>query len=179
MIKRLCKLRHIYALNTEREHGEVFHSEGQGIKVVGGIKELSNLTQLKTLGIYLSVRSEDWRTLCSCVEKMKMLESLCMLNLYDLSRLRSLIIEETTLPMLEELCIGPCPEMKDLPSGLQHLKKLKNLEFDLMPLDFLRLLIEKEGGSTSGATATREDHDAMSEGATTSSTSKKAAEDHK
>ncbi|GMN70943.1 hypothetical protein TIFTF001_055901, partial [Ficus carica] len=210
MIKRLFKLRHIYALSTE----------GRGIKV------------LKTLGIYLGGRSEDWRTLCSCVEKMKMLESLCVgstsenevvdlesissppqflrniflkgrlkklpewfthlqstlvklrlkysmleddplevlqnmhilleleirrdayvgeqihikegafpklkvLVLGNLSRLRSFIIEETALPVLEGLYLGPCPQMKDVPSGLQHLKKLKTLVFNLFPLEFI------------------------------------------
>ncbi|GMN25834.1 hypothetical protein TIFTF001_050393 [Ficus carica] len=70
--------------------------------------------------------------------KEGMFPKLKKLQLIHLKRLRSLIIEETALPMLEELVISPCPEMTDVPSGLQHLKKLKNLEFNLMPLDFLK-----------------------------------------
>ncbi|GMN20754.1 hypothetical protein TIFTF001_050069 [Ficus carica] len=66
-----------------------------------------------------------------------MFPKLKKLHLIHLSRLRSLITEETALPMLEELWVGPCPEMKDLPSGLQHLKKLKTLVFNLFTLEFI------------------------------------------
>ncbi|GMN59090.1 hypothetical protein TIFTF001_028183 [Ficus carica] len=255
LIKGLCKLRNFYALNTKHEDEGVFGRGWRGIKVVGGIgflkalqklllievghegvddlfKELSNLTQLRTLGIYLGVRSKDWWSVCGCIEKMQLLESLFVsssseneiidlesmssppkflrninlvgrqkklpewfthlqstlvklrlqysmleddplevlqnmhnllhlqisnnayvgeqlcfkdgmfpklkkLHLIHLSRLRSLITEETALPMLEELWVGPCPEMKDLPSGLQHLKKLKTLVFNLFTLEFI------------------------------------------
>ena len=59
------------------------------------------------------------------------------LFLSDLSRLRSLIIEETALPVLEDLYIGPCPQMKKLPSGLQHLKNLKDIFFNKMPTELM------------------------------------------
>ncbi|GMN68672.1 hypothetical protein TIFTF001_037728 [Ficus carica] len=98
MIKSLRKLRNIYALNIEQGDAEVFPPGLQGVKVVGGIgflkalqkllyieldhegvedlfEEFSKLTQLRTLGIF-RVRSEDWSSLCGCIEKMELLESL-------------------------------------------------------------------------------------------------------
>ncbi|XP_024018741.1 disease resistance protein RPM1 [Morus notabilis] len=97
-MKKLCKLRNIYALNIDHENKNIFMLGRRGVKVVDGIgflkalqkllfieidregdkdlfKELGNLTQLRTLGIF-DVRSEDCRSLCSSVEKMKLLESL-------------------------------------------------------------------------------------------------------
>ncbi|XP_010092356.2 disease resistance protein RPM1 isoform X1 [Morus notabilis] len=59
------------------------------------------------------------------------------LHLQDLSRLCSLIIEESALVMIEQLFLGPFPQMKEVPSGLEHLKKLKTLVFHLMPPLFM------------------------------------------
>lgn len=38
-------------------------------------------------------------------------------------------IEDGTLPLLEELMIGPCPQLEELPPGLRHLSKLTTLGF--------------------------------------------------
>ncbi|GMN59093.1 hypothetical protein TIFTF001_028182 [Ficus carica] len=59
------------------------------------------------------------------------------LYLYHLNKLQSLTIEESALPMLEELYIGPCPQMKVVPSGLEYLKNLKILLFFRMPVKFM------------------------------------------
>jgi disease resistance protein RPM1 len=38
-------------------------------------------------------------------------------------------IERGSLPGFEQLEIGPCPEMMEVPSEIQHLKSLKILDF--------------------------------------------------
>ncbi|GMN69293.1 hypothetical protein TIFTF001_038341 [Ficus carica] len=52
------------------------------------------------------------------------------LYLIDLKKLRSLIVEKTAIAELEELHIGQCPQMSEVPTGLEHLQKLKTLVFD-------------------------------------------------
>ncbi|GLT64763.1 hypothetical protein SLA2020_372340 [Shorea laevis] len=49
------------------------------------------------------------------------------------------------MPNLEQLEIGPCPQMKELPSGIQHLKSLKILDFYEMHREFV-LHMQPNGG---------------------------------
>ncbi len=58
------------------------------------------------------------------------------LRLKDLNRLHSLIIDEGALPLLECLLIGRIPQLKEMPSGIQHLRNLKELSFLEMAKDF-------------------------------------------
>ncbi|GMY30832.1 disease resistance protein RPM1-like [Fagus crenata] len=58
------------------------------------------------------------------------------LRLKDLNRLYSLIIDEGALPLLECLLIGRIPQLKEMPSGIQHLRNLKELSFQEMAKDF-------------------------------------------
>ncbi|XP_028111686.1 disease resistance protein RPM1-like [Camellia sinensis] len=51
--------------------------------------------------------------------------------------LNSVIIEEGALPLLEELTIGPSPQLKEIPSGIHHLQKLKTLRFVDVPEEFI------------------------------------------
>ncbi|KAJ7963514.1 Disease resistance protein [Quillaja saponaria] len=51
------------------------------------------------------------------------------LKLRDLKRLNSVIIDKGALHALQELELGAFPQMKEVPSGIQHLKKLDVLEF--------------------------------------------------
>jgi disease resistance protein RPM1 len=46
-------------------------------------------------------------------------------------------IDRGSLPILEQLEIGPCPQMKEVPSGIQHLKNLKILDFYEMHREFV------------------------------------------
>nr|POE57680.1 disease resistance protein rpp8 [Quercus suber] len=50
-----------------------------------------------------------------------------------------------TLPVLEFLSIGHCPELKVVPSGIQHLKNLKELGFWGMPKEFEESLDPEQG----------------------------------
>ena len=56
-----------------------------------------------------------------------------------------MIIDEGVLPLLKELQIGPCPQLKVVPSGIHHLKSLKKLSFDEMPTEFVLSLQPDEG----------------------------------
>uniref|UniRef100_A0A2N9HXF7 Rx N-terminal domain-containing protein n=1 Tax=Fagus sylvatica TaxID=28930 RepID=A0A2N9HXF7_FAGSY len=51
------------------------------------------------------------------------------LGLHHLNGLYSLMIDEGALPLLEMLSIGPTPQLKEVPSGIHHLKNLKQLNF--------------------------------------------------
>ncbi|XP_059654553.1 disease resistance protein RPM1-like [Cornus florida] len=72
-------------------------------------------------------------------------QKLKKLSLYELQELNSLIIEEGALPLLEELYIGPSPQLKEVPSGIQHLKKLRLLGFTDMPTKFIERMRGDEG----------------------------------
>ncbi|XP_052206318.1 disease resistance protein RPM1-like [Diospyros lotus] len=67
------------------------------------------------------------------------------LNLRSQSGLRSVIIEEGALTLLEELIIGPCQQLQEVPSGIRHLRKLTTLSFYLMPTKFLNRMLPDKG----------------------------------
>ena len=49
-------------------------------------------------------------------------QKLKSLGFYYLGVLNRLIIDECALPLLEYLEIGECPQLKEVPSGIHHLK---------------------------------------------------------
>ena len=63
-----------------------------------------------------------------------------------LKGLKVIKFERGALPLLEELDIGPSPLMKEIPGSLQHLTKLKSLEVNDMPKEFVKAL-QPDGGS--------------------------------
>ena len=67
------------------------------------------------------------------------------LGLRNLRGLNRLIIDEGSLPLLERLTIGPCPLLKEVPSGIHHLKSLKHLQFVEMPRELVLSLQPDEG----------------------------------
>jgi disease resistance protein RPM1 len=67
------------------------------------------------------------------------------LTLRELKRLKILEIDNGSLHVLQELAIGPCPQMGEVPSGIQHLKGLKILDFYEMHKKFV-LRMQQEGG---------------------------------
>jgi disease resistance protein RPM1 len=66
------------------------------------------------------------------------------LTLKELKTLKMVKINRGSLPGLEQLEIGPCPHMKEVPTGIQHLKSLKILDFYEMHREFV-LRIQPEG----------------------------------
>ena len=65
--------------------------------------------------------------------------------LRDLSELNSLNIEKEVFPLLEKLYIGYCPQLKEVPSGFQHLKNLKELFIIDMSTGFDKSLDPEQG----------------------------------
>ena len=72
-------------------------------------------------------------------------QKLKFLGLGKLGGLNRLIIDEGALPLLEKLVIRDCPQLKEVPSGIHHLKSLKILKFDEMPTEFVLSLQPDEG----------------------------------
>ncbi|CAL5416982.1 unnamed protein product [Camellia sinensis] len=59
------------------------------------------------------------------------------LTLVGCKGLNSVIIEEGALPLLEDLTIGPSPHLKEVPSGIYHLRNLKTLNVVGMLEEFI------------------------------------------
>nr|XP_023927826.1 disease resistance protein RPM1-like [Quercus suber] len=72
-------------------------------------------------------------------------QKLKYLGLQNLGGLNRLIIDEGALPLLERLDIQESPQLKEVPSGIHHLKRLKKLEFTEMPTEFVLSLQPDEG----------------------------------
>ena len=51
------------------------------------------------------------------------------LTLREMNKLKRVEISKGSLPSLEQLEIRPCPQMKEVPSGIQHLENLKIINF--------------------------------------------------
>ncbi|XP_031270452.1 disease resistance protein RPM1-like [Pistacia vera] len=55
-----------------------------------------------------------------------------ILDLIDLKGVESMIIDKGAMPNLEDLRIGPCPRLKEIPIGIEHLRNLRILVFRRM-----------------------------------------------
>ena len=103
------------------------------------LKVLQALPNLMKLGLYNAYGGEQLHIGGGGFQKLKILE------LEDFERLNRLIIDEGALPLLENLLIGSSPRLKEVPSGIPHLKILKNIEFRDMPTEFVLSLQPNEG----------------------------------
>ncbi|XP_059436414.1 disease resistance protein RPM1-like [Corylus avellana] len=137
------------------------------ISLWGRLKKLPNwipeLQNLLTLVLYFSSLEEDP---LPCVQALPNLINLTLSHVYDgeqlhfdeggfrklkkltlreLKTLKMVEIDRGSLPNLEQLEIGPCPQMKELPIGIQHLKSLKILDFYEMHEEFV-LRMQPDGG---------------------------------
>ena len=103
------------------------------------LKVLQALPNLMSLWLYDGYKGEQLHFEGGGFQKLKFLQ------LRYLGGLNRLIIDEGALPLLEELQIGPCLQLKEVPSGIHHLKSLKILEFFDMPTKFVLSLQPDEG----------------------------------
>ena len=103
------------------------------------LKVFQALPNLMHLWLYDGYRGEQLHIKGGGFQKLK------FLGLQNLGGLNKLIIDEGALPLLENLQIRDCPQLKEVPSGIHHLKSLKNLEFYDMPTEFVLSLQPNEG----------------------------------
>ncbi|KAI4328009.1 hypothetical protein L6164_020407 [Bauhinia variegata] len=67
-------------------------------------------------------------------------KKLKVLGLDKFDELRQVKVEKGAMPYLEKLIIQRCELLKKVPSGIQHLTKLKVLEFFDMPAELIMTL---------------------------------------
>ena len=103
------------------------------------LKVLQALPNLMSLRLYDGYRGEQLHIEGGGFQKLK------DLMLRNLKGLNMLIIDEGALPFLEKLEIGPSPLLKEVPSGIHHLKSLKKLKFWEMQTEFILSLQPDEG----------------------------------
>lgn len=99
------------------------------------LEDLPILAHLELLQAY------DGDTLCFKSGKFKNLK---VLGLDKFDKLKEVNVEKGAMPCLEKLIIQRCELLKKVPSGIQHLTKLKVLEFFDMP-DELIMTLRPEG----------------------------------
>ncbi|KAI9125060.1 hypothetical protein K1719_003676 [Acacia pycnantha] len=95
------------------------------------LQDLPNLAHLELLQVY------DGGTLCFESGKFKKLK---VLGLDKFDELRQVNVGEGAMPCLEKLIFQRCELLKNVPSGIQHLTKLKVLEFFDMPDELIMTL---------------------------------------
>ncbi|GFY91965.1 hypothetical protein Acr_08g0003610 [Actinidia rufa] len=100
---------------------------------------LQDLPNLLVFGLYGAYEGELLHFREGGFQKLKELE------LRYLSALNSVIIDNGALPLLQELDIGGTPQLKEVPSGIQHLRKFTNLKFYDMTDEFALRMLPEEG----------------------------------
>ena len=103
------------------------------------LKVLQALPNLMNLRLYEGCGGEQLHFEGGGFQKLK---SLWLGNLRTLSKL---IIEESAMPLLEHLVIGASPLLKEVPSGIYHLKNLKTLEAFELSKEFVLSMQPDEG----------------------------------
>ncbi|CAK7340734.1 unnamed protein product [Dovyalis caffra] len=104
----------------------------------GSIKVLQALPNLKYLGLICAYNGERMHFEEGGFQKLK------FLYLAGLSHLSTMLIDEGALPVLEGLAMGPCPQLKKVPPGFQHLKYLTDLSFAGMTKEFTQRLSQQD-----------------------------------
>ncbi|OIW10701.1 hypothetical protein TanjilG_16073 [Lupinus angustifolius] len=100
------------------------------------LQELPNLRHLEFLQVYVGTTLQF---------KAKGFPSLKVLGLDDLDELTTMVIEEGAMCGLKKLIIQRCKSFKEVPLGIEHLTKLKKIEFFDMP-DELITALRPDGG---------------------------------
>ncbi|KAH7859182.1 hypothetical protein Vadar_032644 [Vaccinium darrowii] len=107
-----------------------------GTRAIKALQAMPNLIELYVYDGY------DGEQLSFDVRGFQKLE---MLSLRSLKVLNSFIIEEGGLPMLSWLRIGACPQLKEVPSDIRNLRKLKSFLIMDMPTEFLARMTPDKG----------------------------------
>lgn len=95
------------------------------------LQDLPNLRHLEFLKVYVGETLHF---------KANTFPSLKVLGLDDLDGLKSMIMEEGAMPGLKKLIIQRCGSFKQVPLGIEHLTKLKTIEFFDMPEELIMAL---------------------------------------
>ncbi|XP_004301665.1 PREDICTED: disease resistance protein RPM1-like [Fragaria vesca subsp. vesca] len=102
------------------------------------LQHLPNLVHLELCQVF------EGDTLCFGDGGFKKLKHLCL----DKSdELRCIEVEVGTMPCLENLSIRRCKSLEKVPSGIEHLVKLKVLKFFDMPEKLIKTLLPHEKGN--------------------------------
>ena len=99
---------------------------------------LQALPNLNRLGLVCAYNGEKMHFEGGGFQKLK------SLYLVGLSNLKEMLIDEGALPLLEKLQMGPCPKLKEVPSGFKYLRYLKDLSFTGMTNEFTQRLSQQE-----------------------------------
>ncbi|THF94771.1 disease resistance protein RPM1-like [Camellia sinensis] len=151
-VDEILDLQHISS-SSPPQYLQRLRLRGRLEKLPNWIPKLQNLVTLLLLGSSLTKNNP--------LKALQVLPSLVMLTLWDAydeeqlyfevgrfqklkelalvgcKGLNSMIIEEGALPLLENLEIEPSPQLKEVPSGIYHLRNLKTLQFIGMPEEFI------------------------------------------
>ncbi|KAM1126602.1 hypothetical protein ACFX2B_041265 [Malus domestica] len=125
---------------------------------------ISNLQQLVKLGIYWSrLRDSPLKALQNLPNLLELhlgdmvnvggqlhfeeggFQKLRELQLWYMEGLNSLIIDNGVMPLLQDFYIARCPQLKEVPSGIHHLRNLRFLVFYSMPKEFARQMDPNNG----------------------------------
>uniref|UniRef100_A0A5B6ZBP2 Putative disease resistance protein RPM1 n=1 Tax=Davidia involucrata TaxID=16924 RepID=A0A5B6ZBP2_DAVIN len=104
------------------------------------LKALEHLPNLLELGLLQAYDGEQLHFKAGGFQKLK------VLRLDESNRLSLVIIEKGALPLLEELKIGPIPQLKEMPAGIHHLQNLTTLQFIDMRNEFRDRVLPDKGG---------------------------------
>ncbi|KAL4618400.1 hypothetical protein ACB092_06G007200 [Castanea dentata] len=103
------------------------------------LKVLQALSNLMILRIFDGYIGEQLHIEGGGFQKLK------WLSLENLEGFNRLMIDEGALPLLETLLIGPCPQLKEVPCSIHHLKCLKFMIFYGIPTEFVLSLQQDKG----------------------------------
>lgn len=95
------------------------------------LRHIPNLVQLELCQVFLGDR------LCFKAGGFRKLK---ILSLDKLDELRCIEVEMGAMDCLEKLSIQRCKLLENVPSGIEHLRELKVLEFSDMPVDLMRTI---------------------------------------
>ncbi|XP_059436279.1 disease resistance protein RPM1-like [Corylus avellana] len=167
IVKFFRKFKLLKVLDFEDALIDFLPQEVEHIALKGRLEKLPNwipeLQNLSTLLLFFTSLEEDP---LSCVQVLPNLNTLSLNHAYDgeqlhfenggfrilkkltlrgLKRLKMVEIDKGSLPILEQLDIGPCSQMKEVPSGFLHLKSLKILDFYEMQVEFVLCMLPDGG----------------------------------